>query len=684
MSSDVMRVQVGPIRKNRAQMRRTYDLTKLAELTMQMIARGFDGDRPLLIRRDGTSFENIRGHRRRMALLMTAYLDDLRPGHEWAIEEVRDMWTDLLLSRTDDQTVYKELAPFGVVETAVESLVAEFGYVEAPAIISDAEPKQATLALWSDNFGDEEPDRMGIAHSLKVGIVEQGITIEEAARNMGQSVHYVRNHLALAQIDPRLAQRINDKELGVAAAVALIDLPPDKQAGLTDFILANPSHTITVEKVKKTAKLLDEFSMAMPLTFPNASRRNIARAMNNLWFAKLEEDAARAYLGACIVLYPRGEFTAPWEDTAAIPDWLQALGVPVAGHWTQALLPYLTEVNCDTCPIKGLPEQKLKVDLIAPSLPCRQGFDVKSCFHGLAPGDPFHVRVHMGWAGHPGLVQEGGTYVATSFDDLLTAWKAQKKAEADQAKKEATAAKAIDEKQKKVKTQSTTAPAPATVKAPTPAPAPGPELEEPSAIEMMRAKIGLFMATHTGDGFDSGHFMATRCEACQHKLEASPTNDESVPHCAWASHARTIQFDQIRRTDGGRPIPYCRQYAPEAPWWEIVPEYPNAPLPRAWLVEQITLLAADRTGGDTYKPFQWLTGRPMKSNERYDDWFQKQFKTHKDEMSDGQIFTLFVLAHDEWKRGQRWGADRKQFFVPVDDLHQMIPVEMVEWKMEEA
>lgn len=684
MSSDVVRVRVGPIRKNRAQMRRTYDLTKLAELTMQMLARGFDDDRPLLIRKDDTGYENIRGHRRRMALLMVGHLAATRPGHTWDIEEVRDMWTDLLLSRTDDQTVYKELAPFGVVETAVESLVAEHGHIEAPAIISDAEPKQATLALWSDNFGDEEPDRMGIAHSLKVGIVEQGITIEEAARNMGQSVHYVRNHLALAQIDPRLAQRINDKELGVAAAVALIDLPADKRAGLTDFILANPTHAITVEKVKRTAKLLGEFSMAMPLTFPNASRRNIARAMNNLWFAKLEEDAARAYLGACIVLYPRGEFTAPWEDTAAISDWLQALGVPVAGHWTAALLPYLTEVSCDTCPIKMLPAERLKVDLIAPGLPCRQGFDVTSCFHGLAPDDPFHVRVHMGWAGHPGVTQEGGMYVVTDFEDLLTAWKAQKRTEADQAKKEAGAAKkALQEKSKKV--QSVTTPARATVKTPEPELAPIPKPEEPSAIEVMRAKIGVFMTSHTGEDFDTFHFMATRCEACQHKLEASPTNDASVPHCAWASHARTVEFDQIKRNDGGRPIPFCRQYAPEASWSEIVPEYPDAtPLPRAWLVEQITLLAADRTGGDTYKPFQWLTGRPMKSNERYDNWFQEQFKAHKDELSSGQIFTLFVLAHDEWKRGQRWGAERKQFFVPVDNMQQMATVEAVVWKMEAA
>lgn len=679
MSSDVVRVPVGAIRKNRAQMRRTYDLTKLAELTMQMIARGFDEDRPLLIRKDGSGYENIRGHRRRMALMMVAYLGDLRPGHEWAIEEVRDMWTDLLLSRTDDPTVYKELAPFGVVETAVESLVAEHGHVEVPAIVTEAEPKQATLALWSDNFGDEEPDRMGVAHSLKVGIIEQGITMEEAARNMGQSVHYVRNHLALAQVDSRLAQRINEKDLGVAAAVSLIDLPPDKRAGLTEFIVANPPHTITVDKVKKTAKLLGEFSMAMPLSFPNASRRNIARAMINLWMSKLEENAERAYLGACIVLYPRQQFTPPWDDPAAIPDWLTALGVAVNGHWTVALLPYLTEVSCATCPIAQLPDEKLKVDLIAPGLPCRQGFEVERCFHGLAENDPFHVRVHMGWAKHPGVENEGGTYVVTSFDNLKKAWDAQKKQETAEAKRH----KADEAKSQ----QATNSPRKATAAA-TSAPAPAQVVESkpdltPAPIAVMRAKIRMFMAMHKTDQFRNDHLLATRCDGCQHRLDDSPTSDESVPHCAWASHTRTVRFDQIKVQDGGKPIPFCRQYAPERPWREIVPEHPTPTLPRDWMVEQINQLAGDRKGGDTYKPFQWLTGRPMASNDKYDDWFLTQFKINKDELSDGQIFMLFVLVHEEWKRGQRWGAERKQFNVAANNnLTQMVAAEVTRWEME--
>lgn len=674
-------VAVGPIMKNRAQMRRTYDLGKLAELTMQMVTRGFDADRPLLIRKreSGDGYENIRGHRRRMAFLMVQHLDDLRPGHEWTIEEVRDMWTDLLLMRSGNESTYRDVVPADVVETAVETLVADHGQMPVPVIVSEAEPKQATLALWSDNFGDEEPDRMGVAHSLKVGILEQGISIEEAARNMGQSPHYVRNHLALAQVDARLAERINNKELGVAAAVALIDLPEEKRAGLTQFILANPAHTITVDKIKKVARLLDEFSMAMPLTFPNASRRNIARAMNNLWHTKLEEDAARAWLGATIVLYPRQQFTPPWDDPSSISDWLTALGVPVNGHWTGALLPYLTEVTCATCPIAKLPDEKLKVDLIAPGLPCRQGFKVERCFHGLTENDPFHVRVHMGWAGHPGVANEGGTYVVTSYDDLLKAWKAQKKQEAADAKRQKAqqekAAKPL--KSSKTRTAATAAPAPAQVVESKPDMTPAP-------IETMRAKIRMFMALHTTEPFNSGHLLATLCAGCQHKLDGSPTSDESVPHCAWASHTRTVRFDQIKPADGSKPIPFCRQYAPERPWREIVPEYPNTPpLPRDWMVAQIDRLAGDRKGGDTYKPFQWLTGRPMASNERYDDWFLTQFKINRDDLSDGQIFTLFVLAHEEWQRGQRYGAERNQVNVPANNnFTQMVAAEVTKWEME--
>ena len=79
---------------------------------------------------------------------------------------------------------------------------------------------------------------------------------------------------------------------------------------------------------------------------------------------------------------------------------------------------------------------------------------------------------------------------------------------------------------------------------------------------------------------------------------------------------------------------------------------------------QITMWVNDRKSGD-YKPFQWLTGRPMSSGERWDDWFLEQFKTQKGELSSGQIFTLFLLVSGEWKQAERWNGDKK-FELPVD------------------
>ncbi len=50
-----------------------------------------------------------------------------------------------------------------------------------------------------------------------------------------------------------------------------------------------------------------------------------------------------------------------------------------------------------------------------PDLPCRAGQVVERCLNGLAPDDPFEVRVGWDWAELPGIVHEGRDYRARSM-----------------------------------------------------------------------------------------------------------------------------------------------------------------------------------------------------------------------------------------------------------------------------
>jgi len=108
-------------------------------------------------------------------------------------------------------------------------------------------------------------------------------------------------------------------------------------------------------------------------------------------------------------------------------------------------------------------------------------------------------------------------------------------------------------------------------------------------------------------------------------------------------------------------VPVCRQFAPSQPWAELIPAHPEpAGLPRDWLKAQIRHLvdAGNRQHSDR-NTFEFLTGRPMAANEHYSDWFHQQLESQGGELSDAQLFTLFVWAHAEWQR-----ANNRTFSLP--------------------
>jgi hypothetical protein len=178
---------------------------------------------------------------------------------------------------------------------------------------------------------------------------------------------------------------------------------------------------------------------------------------------------------------------------------------------------------------------------------------------------------------------------------------------------------------------------------------PSPPKESP--IVKQRAVIADFMKTH--EQLSACHPFATPCGSCRHRLDKSPTKDEAVPHCAWAGRLRGVEYKRLTSALEGAPeIPVCRQFAPNQPWPERIPAHPEpSGLPRDWVKAQILhLVKAANQYGSKRNAFEFLTGRPMSANETHGDWFARQLDEQIGELSDAQMFTLFVWAHSEWQR----------------------------------
>ena len=686
-----------------AQMRTAYDLEPLATLTLQVYERGLDEWQPIAASphpglsgvEGGDGFYIISGHRRHMAQLLALALRDWAQEHpdtEITIDVVRTMLEALVES-------------LGSLEKLIASLLTKYGDEEITFVTFDGGQKAQILALQAANYGSDQPDMMGVAHSFHQALAA-GAAPEEIARNCGQHVHYVRNHLALAEIPPELAQRIAAGELPMSVATAVADLPEPKRTGLSIFILANEPGKLTAKAIKECATTMKKWpGLQMPLMVKHQSQRNIARALVRLWSQVEDAYPEDAYAAAAMFIY-RGVHAEPWSAQEKLTLWFQALGgdtyfVDGRINWTAVVEYLITDVACETCPIAQLPKQQLRSDLSqgqgAPlGMPCRVGETAPStssgqatrCLHGLAPNDNFDVRVPWEWSQHPGVVNDGGDYRAKRYEDLLTAWQAQ--ADKEQAEDEALTPPTDDK-------QSPSPPAEAMHslsrdKRPLAAQSQqSAETAEPavpakdSPIAKQRAQIADFMKRH--EQLAASHSFATPCGHCRHRLDSSPTKDESVPHCVWAGRLRSVTFKVLAPEGQGAgasaslPIPVCRQFAPNQPWHELIPAHPEPPgVPREWLKEQILHLVKDanRHGSDR-NAFEFLTGRPMAANESYGDWFNQQLETQVGDLSDSQLFTLFVWAHAEWQR-----AKSGSFSLPINGHGmQFAPYQERPWRLKE-
>jgi hypothetical protein len=294
------------------------------------------------------------------------------------------------------------------------------------------------------------------------------------------------------------------------------------------------------------------------------------------------------------------------------------------------------------------------------------------------------VRVPWEWSQYPGVVNDGGDYRARRYEDLLIAWQAQ--ADKEQAEDEALTPPTDDKQspQPPVEAMSSSSrdKRPLAAQSQQSAETAEPTLPaKDSPIAKQRAQIADFMKRH--EQLAANHSFATPCGRCRHRLDSSPTKDESVPYCTWAGRLRSVTFKVLEPDgNGSLHIPVCRQFAPNQPWPELIPAHPEPPsIPRDWLKVQILNLVkeANRHGSDR-NAFEFLTGRPMGANESYGDWFSQQLDAQGGDLSDAQIFTLFVWAHAEWQR-----AKSDSFSLPINGHGmQFATYQEQPWRLEEA
>ena len=681
-------IAIKQLKAHPAQMRTTYDLERLATLTLQVYERGLHSWQPIVASPNGEGYHIVSGHRRHMAQLFSFALQD------WA-KEHPDTEITIEVVRTMINTLVESLGTLGKVIT---SLLTKYGDEAVEFVTFEGNQKAQILALQAANYGSEQPDMLGVAHSF-CQAVAAGATPEEIARNVGQHVKVVRNHLALTEIPPELAQRIAAGDLPMGVATAVADVPEPKRTGLSIFILANEAGKLTAKAIKDCALTLKKWpGLQLPLMVKHQSQRNIARALIRLWGQAVESYPEDAYASAAMFIY-RDVHEEPWTKQEKLMLWFQALGGdtyytdgnpgarPGGINWNAVVRHLIPDIACAQCPIAQLPSQQLRTDLFQGrggvlGMPCRAGEKAPSasltelgrsgqaerCLHGLAPNDQFDVRVPWEWSEYPGVVNEGGDYRVKRYEDLLAAWQAQ--AAKEQSEDEANALASSDDQpvsketslEDDAKRPSTTNDQQADEATPPTPLAEEAEEQKASPVAKQRSRIAEFMKQHEQYGVH--HPLATACGRCRHRLDKSPTKDETVPHCAWAGRLRKVSFKLLSPDNEKLPlIPVCRQFAPNQAWHEIIPAHPSPPeLPRDWFKAQILhLVKAANQHGSNRNAFEFLTGRPMSQNEAYGDWFQQQLESQSGELSAAQLFTLFVWAHSEWQR-----THRKEFMLPIN------------------
>ncbi len=431
MKSEFIKARIDQLAEHPAQMRTLYQIEDMATLTLQVYSNDLDSWQPITATPDGDGgYFIISGHRRRMARLFAYGLSTWVNQPDSPLGADDDVNIELV-----KQFIGTLVEKYEYVDAAAEMLTEHYADQEIDFVLFEGNAKSQILALQRANYGSVKPDMLGVAHSFQAAL-DAGATVAEVARNAGQNAHYVRNHLALNKLPQELAEKVADGDLPMSTGIAVASIKNEhKRHGLALFVLSNPPEQLAAKAVKEVAKRLANWNgLQVPLTTTHQAQRNIARSLTRLWHLVVEAYPVRSWAVISSFIYQGVNYQAPWEDQNAVDLWFKTIG---GEHyydsegikWESVVANLMGEVSCEACPVAKLPERALGSDL-SPGrsdvlgMPCRSG-GAGPCLHGLAPNDPFHVRVPWDWAQHEGIIKDATGYVALSFEALQTAWQEQ-------------------------------------------------------------------------------------------------------------------------------------------------------------------------------------------------------------------------------------------------------------------
>ena len=128
----------------------------------------------------------------------------------------------------------------------------------------------------------------------------------------------------------------------------------------------------------------------------------------------------------------------------------------------------------------------------------------------------------------------------------------------------------------------------------------------------------------------------------------------------------------------GPHIPTCRQYLPSTQWKDVIPST-QAPehLTREWMLEQIKAhfnKVSSQNSIDEKRPLLFLFGRGTASNESNRGWFNKQLKAQSGDLTNDQLWTLFLWILNRWN-----GLEYEMLFPVLGNGAQFVPYKRVEF-----
>jgi hypothetical protein len=655
MQNQTITTKLSQLQDNPAQCRTLIYPWPLAELALQVYTDGVSPHHPFVVADNGDgSYRLVSGHRLRSAALL-AEETKKRHGAEDGVT-LFDVWNVLCdVAGTDQQVVvcddcdmtaelherdhvwcrrcedwvgahYEERkVPNAETLPELHQVLAARGDVEVPVVLYEGSPKEEILMLQQANAGGEKPDLLGLAKSFAAA-VEAGAMPAEIATANAIPESRVNAILMLNSVPEDLARAIADGDVALGVARELSRLKGDKlklDAAAEAIRLRGGCHVGNAAKLVSTLQTWE--TPVVPLD-PEMSpqERNSARLMAALWAKTLAEDPARAWLAVA-----RGAL-----DHRGIR--VEFLSDERASDLLYELVP---EARCDSCQLREQ-LQRAPFGHWHNRYSCQNDeADVKCCGRAVGPSDPYVVRVPWQWSGYPGVKSTGYSDRACfSSEDFDKAIERALAPEDEDTERDDSGLYDLASYCKRAY----------------------PKLREPGNVAEQRDLIADFMARH-GDFAGAGHWFATRCETCQHKLEESPVKSKpDAPHCAWAHRRRKVQFGIRRPVEEGQgpDIPMCRQYAPAQRLNDIIPEHPTPPpnMTREWMknliTHQVEHIERENRGQRTYTRMmcEHLTGRPQLSRESHLRWLMARVEEEIGNLSDAQLWTLLLGITAEWER----------------------------------